>query len=128
MVRPSQELGNNRENFQINKEFQTISAMTSIFFGTGITSIAPYAFSQNSSLVNLTIPTRITTIGQVSFNNEYCFFLNSAQYLLPSYLLRKNAFSNNSHLVHISLPTSLHELSSFTFGYCSSLKSIIIPT
>ena len=102
--------------------------MSSITFATGMTSIAPNAYSQNSALVNLTIPTRITTIGQVSFNNECYFFLSSAQYFLPSYLLFKNAFYNDSHLVHISLPTSLNQLSSYTFGYCTSLKSIVIPT
>ena len=60
------------------------------------------AFQNCSSLTNITIPNRVTSIGGYAFN--YC-----------------------SSLTNITIPNSVTSIGSSAFSGCSSLKNITIP-
>ena len=68
----------------------------------GITTIASYAFYENTGITTMTIPSTVTEI------NEY-------------------AFAGCTNMTAITLPDSLDYLGSAAFRYCTSLAEITIP-
>ena len=70
--------------------------------GTGVTSIANYAFSYCHSLASITIPDSVTSIGNSAF--YYCHSLAS-----------------------VTIPYGVTSIEHYAFYYCYSLASITIP-
>ena len=68
-----------------------------------VTSFAPYAFWQNTSLTSITIPNSVTTIGDQAFNG--CSGLES-----------------------ITIPNSVTNIGDQAFNWCSGLKSITVAS
>jgi len=70
--------------------------------GVSVVRIGASAFSQRTSLVNITIPDSVYAIDQ-------------------------SAFSDCTNLKTINIPASVREIMAWTFYNCSSLTSIILP-
>lgn len=93
--------------------------------GATVTSIADYAFENQSGITGVTIPSTVTSIGTGAFSN--CTGLTSVT--LPSGLnsMGNSAFQNCSKLTQINIPSSLSKIPSAAFRGCGSLTSITIP-
>lgn len=89
-------------------------------------SISDYAFSNNESLMSLTIPSSIKKIGNNAF--IWCENLKTVAFKKGANSLGESAFSNCTSLQSVILPTSLKKIPSFAFSECTSLKSVTLPS
>lgn len=90
----------------------------SIFVGMG-------AFSGNTSLTGVTIPSSMECIGEDAFNG--CSNLKNV--IIPSTvkIIEKSAFSKCSSLSDVTIPNGVTKIGNSAFYGCSSLKTISIP-
>ena len=97
-----------------------------INIGSGVTSIAAYAFNYCRSLTSITIPTSVTSIATYAFDN--CLALSSIT--IPSSVtsIATYVFKNCLALTSITIPTSVTSIGDSTFYDCHSLTSITIPS
>ncbi|MBR1988642.1 MAG: leucine-rich repeat protein [Clostridia bacterium] len=129
------------ESFTIPETVRTIgpdafagcSNLSSIVIPEGVTDL-PFGLSGNVgmfnycvSLVSVTIPASIKTIGENAF--YFCTNLKSVIFEENSQLesIGDNAFEECSSLTEINLPEGLKSLDAVVFRACTSLKSIVIP-
>jgi len=96
----------------------------SVYRGKLVTAVADYAFSGDSSVTKITLPSSILTIGECSF--EGCE--NLTEIVLSDGIdsLGNECFKNCVALTTISIPESLEEIPYRAFAGCTSLKSIVI--
>lgn len=83
-----------------NRVYQ--NAVYKVELGSGITSLASYAFSHCYSLASVTIPSGISSIGSYAF--QYC-----------------------ESLVFVSVPSGVTRIDTYTFYSCESLVFVAIP-
>ena len=115
---------------QLNENFSGVNSKwlrkstTKIEIGENIT-IGPDAFESYSSLLNITIPSRITSLGGYAFNN--CYSLLSIN--IPSGVTRLEecVFDNCISLSTVTVPKSIEYLGENMFYSCYSLQSITLP-
>ncbi|MBQ0142461.1 MAG: leucine-rich repeat protein [Prevotellaceae bacterium] len=107
----------------VSHEFENGNG-TIIFDGV-LTSIWDYAFSKESQLISITIPSSVTSIGYYAFG--YCSSLTSIEIPTSVTSIGDYAFNRCSSLTSIEIPTSVTSIGDYAFGYCSSLTSIEIP-
>ena len=93
--------------------------------GTPVTAIGAGAFSGNTSVRSVSIPSGVTQIGQEAFSD--CTNLSSVS--MPSTLDRIGigAFYGCSSLKTVAVPAGTSTISDEAFAQCSALKSIRIP-
>ncbi|MBQ3441872.1 MAG: leucine-rich repeat domain-containing protein [Selenomonadaceae bacterium] len=93
--------------------------------GLPVTEIGDFAFSDCSSLTNITIPDSVTSIGREAFLN--CNSLKSI--IIPDSVgdIGESAFLNCSSLESIIIPNSITSIGDSAFSGCRSLTNIIIP-
>ncbi len=89
-----------------------------------VVKIGSYAFAE-SSIVSVTIPNGITSIGSYAF----CFCKNLTSVLIPNTVtyISNYVFCGCNKLESISLPVNVKKISDHAFRGCSSLKQINIP-
>ena len=106
---------------------------------TGGTTIGEKAFSNCSSLKNITIPSSITSIGTWAF--EYCKGLTGVyitdltawcnisfdNYAANPLNYAKNLYLNNELVTELVIPNNITSIGKAAFVGCSSLTSITIP-
>jgi len=98
----------------------------STYNGLPVTSIGDNAFSDCTSLTNITIPGSVTSIGDNAFSS--CFSLTSITIPGSVTSIGDYAFGNCSSLTSIAIPDSMTSIGDNAFSNCSSLTSIIIPS
>ncbi len=86
--------------------------------------IASSVFSNCSSLESITIPDRVTSIGQDAFYK--CSSLESITIPDSVTSIGKEAFYNCSSLTSVTIPDSVTSIGSGAFYECSSLKAVYI--
>ena len=93
---------------------------------SGVTSIAQYAFYQNTAVTSVVMPNTITTMADSVFTG--C--TNLANVTLSNNLsnVSDHAFAGCSNLTDISFPSSITQLSGGAFNGCTKLNNINIPT
>ena len=121
------------------------SGLTSIDL-TGVETLGIGAF-ENSKLVNITIPSTITTISDDCFSRcsnlnvvtitsgvttigiRAFYYSNLNEITIPNSVtsIAEMAFSGCENLEEIVLPENLEEIKTKTFYMCSNLKSVILP-
>lgn len=101
-----------------------ITSFEELPYFTSLTSIEK-AFSGCKSLLKVTIPQTITSIGASAFYN--CSSL--ASITIPDGVtnIEQNAFSGCSGLTSITISTNLTEIGRYAFYKCSNLKSVELP-
>lgn len=91
----------------------------------GIVSIGEYAFSSNSSIRSVTIPSSLQEIEDYAFSN--CVSLEQINIPETIFHIGKGAFSYCSSLKKISIPKCIEELAADIFLGCISLADVTIP-
>ena len=94
------------------------SAINSIIFPEGITTIGSYAFSGCSGLTSVTIPAGVTSIGGDAFSG--CTSLRTV--VSPVW----GNFSD-CPVTHVTIPEGVTSIADGAFAHCSGLTSVTIP-
>ena len=110
-----------RLDIDVNGETEEV---TSLVVPEGVTRIQSYAFYNCSSLISITLPESLKSIGVSAF--QYCFRLTTVDLSGCTSLtsIANYAFSNCSGLTSIFLPSSLNSIGYGAFDSCSSLTSV----
>lgn len=99
--------------------------ITSITFGNGLTSIANYAFCNNTSLASnpLVLPDSLVTIGEHAF--KWCQNING-ELTIPNNVtsIGYNSFRKCTKITSLNIGTSLSSIGTQSFAECYSLASI----
>ncbi|MGN0545919.1 MAG: sigma-70 family RNA polymerase sigma factor [Acutalibacteraceae bacterium] len=92
---------------------------------TPVTAIGSGAFSGNTSIKSVSIPSSVTQIGQEAFAD--CASLSSVS--LPSSLevIGIGAFYGCSSLTSVTIPDGTKSIGDEAFAQCTSLQSVTIP-
>ena len=106
--------------------FYNCSSLTSITFGENsqLTSISGGAFRQCSSLINIKIPSNVTSIGDEAFLD--CGSLTSVIFEENSRLtsIGGSAFFNCRSLTNIEIPSSVTSIGDEAFKDCCNLTTV----
>ena len=107
------------------KALYDCNTLISITLPDGITTIGKNAFEDCGKLTSITIPDSVTTIGDSAF--YYCNNLTSI--VIPDSVttIGYSAFSYCRSLTSIVIPDSVTTIGDHAFSSCSSLTSIVIP-
>lgn len=102
-----------------------INAFSKVELGSGITTIADYAFNCSNSLRTITIPHGITSIGTSAFYN--CYALDFL--VLPDTVtsIGQTAFYNCRNIDNFTPPKSLTTIGNQAFQTDYCITSLIIP-
>ena len=92
-----------------------------------VKEIGSRAFEDNTTIISITIPDSVTTIGFSAFEN--CSNLTTVTFGENSQLtsIGDYAFSGCSNLTSITIPDNVTTIGNYAFTGCSSLTSITIP-
>ena len=109
-----------------------IFPLISAEIGKCVTSIAARAFSQNTSITNISIPDSVTTIGGEAF--RYCISLSGMNTTIPGELnipsgvtsIGNYAFMNCTGLTSIVIPSTVTSIGKMAFSGCSGTTSITV--
>ena len=105
--------------FQGNED---ITSFEELSYFTGLTSIRALAFEGCSNLVAITIPNRVTTIGNEAFLG--CFGLTSMEIPDGVSTIGEGAFKYCNGITSVSLPASVESIGNAAFSGCSSLTEV----
>ena len=94
--------------------------------GVAVTAIGSNAFSFNTTLTSVTLPSGVISIGDSAFNG--CSNLTSV--VIPSGVtsIGSYAFSSCVRLASISLPNSITTIGIWAFNGCRALTSVTLPS
>ena len=112
------------ESFSKLKSKQFRNSISKIEIGTNII-IGYDAFYYCNSLLNVTIPSSITSLGEYAF--DCCHSLLSVTIPSGVETLEEGTFYECLSLLNITIPKSVTYLSSDVFELCASLQSITLP-
>ena len=98
---------------------------TSFVIPSGVTSIAPAAFTMAKNLEEIIIPASVTTIENAAF--QYCTNLKSIHIPDGVKTIASYLFSYCISLEEVRLPDSIQSIGSYAFQNCGSLKTIDLP-
>ena len=115
---------NSKITYIAKKAFSYDSALIEISLPSELVSIGHEAFGYCSSLTEISIPATVVDIGENAF--AYCDKLVRFEIADGSKLevIGKYAFTHCMSLLDISLPDSLTSLGKGAFNYCEDLKSV----
>ena len=107
--------------------FGNCESLIDITIPSSVTSIGEYAFKHCESLKSITIPRNVTGIGEYAFNA--CFELKEVIFEEGSQLknIGASAFEYCDSLTNITIPGNVTGIECAAFSYCYSLESITIP-
>lgn len=109
-----------------NSVLSGCSNLTSVSFGSKVSSIGTYAFQNCSKLESITLPEAITVIGNYCFNG--CKALSSITLPANVTSIGNYAFQNCTSLTEVALPAGLKSLGNYAFKGCTALTDIELPS
>jgi hypothetical protein len=92
--------------------------------GYPVTGIAPFAFRECSGLTNVTIPSRVRSIGEQAFHG--CSGLTSVTIPDSVRSIGERAFGGCSGLTSVTIPGSVTNIERYLFAGCSGLTNLVI--
>ncbi|MBN2507916.1 MAG: leucine-rich repeat protein, partial [Verrucomicrobia bacterium] len=107
-----------------NHAFSECTSLTNITIGNMVTIIGDYAFSHCTSLTSIIIPNKVTIIGDYAFSN--CLNVTSITIGNMVTIIGDYAFSHCTSLTSITIPDSVTNIANYAFSECTSLTSITI--
>ena len=115
-----------RKNTTGNENRVYANCVRAIRFGSGVTNIGTYAFTNCYSLESVTIPSGITSIETYAFYN--CYSLASVT--IPSGVtsIGTYAFGYCYSLMNVTIPSGITSIETYVFTNCHSLASVTIPS
>ena len=105
--------------------FYECSALNSVTFENGITTISNHLFAGCTGIENITIPDSVTTIGSHAFNS--CTKLTNIIFSNSLTSINKSAFANCSKLNDVTFPQSLTNIGTSAFANCTKLTELTFP-
>ena len=105
--------------------FYGCKGLTSITIPDRVTSIGESAFRECSGLTSVVIPDSVTSIGEGAFYN--CRGLTSITIPDRVTSIGESAFSDCTGLTSVVIPDSVTSIGGVAFGYCTSLTAVTIP-
>ena len=115
----------NNCNAIISKKGYLISGCKTTTIPETVTVIARSAFSNITSLTDISIPNSVETIGAFAFEN--CTDLSSVTIPNSVTVIGADAFSGCQSLSSVNLGENVQEIYTGAFEKCNSLSDIIIP-
>ncbi len=102
-----------------------LPSASTVVIREGVTSVGSWAFSYNSYLSSLSLPSTLETIGENAFQS--CSRLSEVD--LPAGLtgIGESAFRYCSGLTSVVLPAGIAEIGSSCFASCTNLASVTLP-
>ncbi len=112
---------NNTSNYPYS---EIASQIETIEIKDGVTSIGQGAFAKTIGLLNIDIPTSVTSVGNYAFAYSGLTGIS-----VPSSVtnIGTAAFTNCTNLVKVELPSTITDVKESTFSYCENVKRITIP-
>ena len=105
--------------------FDGCNSLISVTIPNSVTSIGYSAFSHCSGLTSVTIPNSVTSIGYSAFS--HCSGLTSVTIPNSVTSIGEGAFSYCSGLTSVTIPNSVTSIGGTAFYGCTSLTSVTIP-
>ena len=102
--------------------FSYCSSLISITIPESVISIGNYAFQRCSSLESIEISSNVTSISDYAFCG--CSSLTSITIPDSVTSIGSHAFENCSSLTSVAIPNSVTSIDAYAFSYCNSLISI----
>ena len=116
----------NGESYVINDyAFYDCDSIISITIPDSVTSIGDSAFNFCKNLTNITMPYSVTSIGAYAFS--YCSSLTSIVIPNGVRIITDRAFEYCENLTNVTIPNSVDTIGVLAFLNCSSLTSITLP-
>ncbi len=106
-------------------EFPDELVIPDVFNGEIVSNIDKEAFYNCASLISISIPNSVTSIGDYAFRD--CTSLTSITIPDSVTSIGDNAFYRCTSLTSITIPNSVTSIGALTFYDCNSLTSITIP-
>ena len=91
----------------------------------GVTSIAPYLFSGYNTLLTVSLPGSVTTIGQNAFHS--CREMTELKLSPGLKEIQVGAFGNCRSLPSVTVPQGVETIGSEAFAQCISLEEAVLP-
>ncbi len=105
--------------------FYSCDSLTSITIPDRVTSIGDEAFRGCTGLTSITIPDSVTSIGYEAFRG--CSGLTSITIPDSVTSIGDQAFYNCTGLTSVTIPDSVTSISAYAFSGCTGLTSVTIP-
>lgn len=105
---------------------ETYVTIPSSVGGNTVTAVGSGAFSGNTSIRSVSLPSTVTQIGQEAFAD--CTSLSSVSLPSSLELIGIGTFYGCSDLTSVSIPNGTKTISDEAFAQCTSLQTVTIPS
>ena len=111
-------------NMLLDDAFGGCGSLTSVTFGSGVTSIERGAFRACTILGSIEIPSGVTSICEHVF--ETCISLTSVTIPNSVTSIGRSAFSNCFNLNEIAIPSGVTSIGDYAFRNCDRLEFVVV--